>query len=52
MNKPTCPHCGEELNLGSIMAKSRWDKTSKKKRSEFSAKLHEAKKQKHLSTVK
>jgi len=50
--KPTCPHCGEEINLNSIRAKYRWANTSKKKRSEFSALLHKAKAEKKLSTVK
>ena len=50
--KPTCPHCGEELNLGSIMAKSRWEKTTKKERKAYSVKLHKAKLEKRLSPIK
>lgn len=51
--KPTCPHCGEEINLNSIRAKYRWANTTKKERKAYSVKLHLAKKRKsELSTGK
>jgi len=51
--KIKCPSCGKshEMNIGSIMVKSRWDNTTEKERKAFSAKLHKAKKEKNLSTV-
>ena len=53
MNKPTCPHCGEEINLNSIRAKYRWANIDEKERKAYSVKLHLAKKRKsELSTVK
>lgn len=52
MNKPTCPHCGEEININSVRAKYRWDNTPIKARQALSAKMHKAKLDKKLSTVK
>lgn len=48
--KPTCPHCGEEINLNSIRAKYRWANTTKKERRAYSVKLHKAKADKKFST--
>lgn len=41
-----CPHCGGEVNVGKILARRRWDRTSAAKRKAVSVKLLEAKRKK------
>lgn len=38
-----CPHCGGELNLGSLVAKARWDNATSKDRKDQHAMLTRAK---------
>lgn len=51
--KIKCPSCGKshEMNIGSIIARTRWNNTDEKERKAFSAKLHKAKLVKKLSTT-
>ena len=52
--KIKCPSCGKshEMNIGSIIVRTRWDNTDEKTRKEFSAKLHNAKREKNLGGKK
>lgn len=44
-NKPKhkCPYCNHELNLGSLVAKARWDKSTKSDKKKQHDMLTEAK---------